>query len=1238
MNSTRLAANPRERLKFNVLARIFFCWVDPLFWLGCRRSLEVSDLYERPSEADSNELLAKFNKYWKLELKRKKYGGSPRMLLILFKMFWGYHFKQGLFLFLEVGCFITMSEMIGLLADYFTLSSPSIDDTRDAYLYAMGLALLSLAIVFFHAYNFHASYLLGMLTRITMTSALYQKILSLSQSTVSQKTIGHIVNLVSNDVHKFDLPFLFCHYYWIGPIHIVVVTYLLYLELQWSAFVATALVLLQIPLQLTIAYFSSKLRLNAAKMTDRRVKVMNEVISGIRVIKMYAWEYAFSNVVAAIRKSEIYLIAKYFMVQAIGLTCDTVTVSFIMFCLFTVYVNTPDAQITPRKVFIAFSFLSFLRISLLQTSISVIQQAAAVVAGRRIKNFLLLDELEQFLDSDSSNEYIALESLSSPNEEHTNIVKVQGLTASWSLDSDKLTLNDVSFTVNKEKPLLAIVGSVGCGKSTLLQCLLKELPALSGTVMVKGSVGAVYRQADVYLLDDPLSAVDAAVSRHLFERCISGILSDKIVILVTHQLQYLEQCDTVLGLKEGCIAVYGDTDEVLKDNSTIMELLADNVDKPSYDFNVRSASKAGLEESPFDNNEKDLEIELKANQLKADTAAAQKTSVPPEERAHGTVSTKTYIRYFLTGGGYLFTLVIVLIYLSTEANFVTADWWISNWAYCESDSNDSSSICSLTDNQRIGIYGGLIGSLAVFAGLRSTLFFFLMLNSARIVHNKMFARVLRAPILFFDTNPIGRVLNRFSKDVGFLDDELPFYFSLYLLLLVRFCAIMITASIANPLVLIAVGVVFIVSILFRWYYLNTARDIKRLEAMTRSPVYSHLSLTLQGLPTIRSYSMQTEAMNLFYKFQDQHTQASYLYIVTNRWFGMRLDVLSTLFITFVAFGSVPLSSTLDAGLVGLALTYSISLNGAFQGCIRSGTEVESFMVSAERVMAYGQLETESSLETDPSVSLSSEWPTKGHIELKDVSYCHSNEGPLVLKGITCDIKPSEKIGIVGRTGAGKSSLIGALFRLAEPTGSIKIDGVELSQLGLHDVRSNISIIPQDPVLFGASVRYNLDPFQEYDDDRIWKSLEQVQLKNVVDGLEGKLESDVSEGGANFSVGQRQLFCLARALLQNNTIIILDEATANVDLETDAIIQQVIRKQFSGSTVLTIAHRLDTVMDSNRIMVLRSGQLVEFDVPHLLLSDSSSYLSKLVQQTGAISDTKLRNIAFESYHKHSIEGQ
>lgn len=338
-----------------------------------------------------------------------------------------------------------------------------------------------------------------------------------------------------------------------------------------------------------------------------------------------------------------------------------------------------------------------------------------------------------------------------------------------------------------------------------------------------------------------------------------------------------------------------------------------------------------------------------------------------------------------------------------------------------------------------------------------------------------------------------------------------------------------------------------------------------------------------------------------------------MFLMTSRWFALRLDSICSIFITLTAFGCVLLRHGLEAGEVGLVLTYAVTLIGNFQWTVRQSAEVENMMTSVERVVEYTELKSEAPLETQQRPP--SDWPSQGMITFDRVNFFYSKDGPPVLKDINATFQAKEKVGIVGRTGAGKSSLVSALFRLAEPQGKIYIDGVVTSEIGLHDLRQKMSIIPQDPVLFTDSVRKNLDPFNQHTDEDLWKALEEVQMKSVVEELPGKLETVLAESGSNFSVGQRQLLCLARAVLRKNRILIIDEATANVDPRTDELIQKTIREKFRDCTVLTIAHRLNTIIDSDRILVLDSGTIQELDSPFALLQNKEGALYKMVQEMG-----------------------
>lgn len=395
-------------------------------------------------------------------------------------------------------------------------------------------------------------------------------------------------------------------------------------------------------------------------------------------------------------------------------------------------------------------------------------------------------------------------------------------------------------------------------------------------------------------------------------------------------------------------------------------------------------------------------------------------------------------------------------------------------------------------------------------------------------------------------------------------------------------------------------------------------------------MFSHLSSSLQGLWTIRALKAEDRFQKLFDAHQDLHSEAWFLFLTTSRWFAVRLDAICAIFVIVVAFGSLLLAKTLNAGQVGLALSYAITLMGTFQWGVRQSAEVENLMISVERVMEYTDLEKEAPWETNKHPP--PEWPSHGMIAFENVNFTYSLDGPLVLRHLSVVIKPEEKVGIVGRTGAGKSSLIAALFRLAEPEGRIWIDKYLTSELGLHDLRKKISIIPQEPVLFTGTMRKNLDPFNEYTDEELWNALEEVQLKEAVEDLPNKMETQLAESGSNFSVGQRQLVCLARAVLKKNRILIIDEATANVDPRTDEFIQKTIREKFAHCTVLTIAHRLNTIIDSDRIMVLDAGRLKEYGEPYILLQEKDGLFYKMVQQVGKTEAASLMETAKRVYFR------
>ncbi|XP_043284651.1 probable multidrug resistance-associated protein lethal(2)03659 [Venturia canescens] len=741
---------------------------------------------------------------------------------------------------------------------------------------------------------------------------------------------------------------------------------------------------------------------------------------------------------------------------------------------------------------------------------------------------------------------------------------------------------------------------------------------------------AVYADASIYLLDDPLSAVDAHVGKRIFSKCIERHLKGKTRILVTHQLQYLRNVDWIVVLEDGAVRAEGtyeelagmgvDFDRLLEVGSTQEE----NTSVPPSRSNSRRTScsslvSLGIGKKIDKDDEPDEVVEM---------------------RRRGNIKGRTYSSYFGAAGHGFLVFVVILLCVGAQLAASGSDYFVAQWVNMEELENRNKTLKlggqteihkSLWNaNTCFYVYSALNGLTLFITLARSFSFFEMCTRASRKLHDQMFRSISRAKMSFFHSNPSGRVLNRFARDIGAIDESLPPTMMDCVQNGLSLLGSIIVIGIANPWLMVPTLFIAIVSYYLRIIYWATSRSVKRLEGITRSPVYNHLNATLQGLGTIRSFDAAGVLTKEFDHHQDLHSSAWYMYLGVSRAFGFWLDLFCLLYITLVTMSFLVLRNNEDptstpGGKVGLAITQSIGLIGMFQWGMRQCAEFENQMTSVERVFEYSNVESEPPLESAPGKKPKDTWPEEGKVEFKNVHLRYSPLDPPVLKNLNFVVKPREKIGIVGRTGAGKSSLIQALFRLADVEGTIEIDGVDTSEMGLHDLRSKISIIPQEPFLFSGSMRFNLDPFGTYDDFRLLEALEEVELKEL------GLECSVNEGGSNLSVGQRQLVCLARAIVRNNPVLVLDEATANVDPRTDKLIQKTIRRKFENRTVLTIAHRLNTVMDNDRILLMDAGSVVEFDHPHILLQNTKSgYLYNMVQETGTSMAEALAEIAKANY--------
>eukprot|EP00546_Thalassionema_frauenfeldii_P010811 CAMPEP_0178930692 /NCGR_PEP_ID=MMETSP0786-20121207/21420_1 /TAXON_ID=186022 /ORGANISM="Thalassionema frauenfeldii, Strain CCMP 1798" /LENGTH=1417 /DNA_ID=CAMNT_0020607335 /DNA_START=51 /DNA_END=4304 /DNA_ORIENTATION=- len=720
----------------------------------------------------------------------------------------------------------------------------------------------------------------------------------------------------------------------------------------------------------------------------------------------------------------------------------------------------------------------------------------------------------------------------------------------------------------------------------------------------------------VLLMDDPLSAVDAHVADHLFTNAITGDVSKGLTrVLVTHHVHLLSRCDKVIVMKNGRIEHQGKYEDLVNQGVDF----AGAVDVSKVQDAGKETEGSLVEENETNEKEGEREETLLEQKQKAALKEKGKKLVSEEEREEGSVAGSAYIHY-ARAGGWIYASATIIIQGLGRAAEIMSSFWLSTWAF--QALNQGGTMTASETNYYLGIYAafGLLGVLGLT--LRSIAMAIHRLGASKKLHEDLTNRILRAPVAFFDVTPVGRVLNRFSADMDKIDLNLTQSLG-------QACSTVFNVLGAVGAIVAATKGTFLVPLIplgYLYYkvqkwFRKTSTELQRVNSVANSPIFADFSQTLSGTSTIRAFG----AENRFFK-NCQHSfdtmNASYVLVqLTNSWLGVRLDLLGGFIGAFIGGVAVATKSAefIPAGWLGLALSYAVEVTQFLKHGVRMIATIEAEMNSVERVLYYStQIEEESPEEVPEKDPPKGTWPTSGQIDIKNVSMRY-RDGPLVLKNLSLSVRGGEKIGVVGRTGSGKSSLMVVLFRISEieqDGGQIVIDNVDVGKIGTSSLRLNLSIIPQDPVMFSNTVRYNLDPFGTATDDELWEVLKKVQLAEVIALLPKGLEEEVSEGGENFSQGQRQLLCIARSLLRNPKILIMDEATASIDNTTDAMIQSMIRENFADATVLTIAHRLNTIMDSDRILVLDDGEIAEFDTPSNLLSKQNGVFRSLVDKNKA----------------------
>ncbi|KAH8100094.1 P-loop containing nucleoside triphosphate hydrolase protein [Cristinia sonorae] len=1143
---------------------------------------------------------------------------------------------------------------------------------------AIGLFLLQMLSSLCNHHFFYRSTTAGVLLRGGLITAIYDRSLHLTTRARTTLTNGKLVNHISTDVSRIDFCAGFFQMALTAPVQMAICLVLLLIYLGPSALTGFAFFVLCTPIQTKVMTRLMSLRHKSMMWTDKRAKLLQELLGGMKIIKYFSWELPYLKRIGEYRNNELKYIRSLLIIRggnnavAISLPVLASVLSFVTYAALGHQLNAAD-------IFASLTLFNLLRLPLMLLPMTLGAIADAQNAIKRLYDVFEAETIEEGRLTDEDMKHaIVVEDGSftwdspppeAPGKQKKEKGKAAMVEAAKPETTDKIFgLTNINLTI-PDGQLTAIVGPVGTGKTSLLEAMIGEMRKTSGTVKFKGSVAycpqtawiqnatvrdnicfgrpfeeakywkavrdacletdlemlpngdmtevgergislsggqkqrinicrAIYVDADIQIFDDPLSALDAHVGKSVFNNVFLNASAGKTRVLVTHALHFLPQVDYIYTVVEGKIAERGTYSELIANEGAFSRFIRD--------FGAKEETEEKEEEAVEEGEEGKKEEKPKK-------ATAGPALMQVEERNTGAVAGAIYKEYLKAGRGGIIIPSLLLCMVFLQGAQVMSSYWLVYWQ-------------EMKFNQPSGFYMGIYAAL----GISQTLGFFLLgycfalltFYSSRELHRAAIKRVMNAPMSFFETTPLGRIMNRFSKDIDTIDNLLGDAMRMFSSTLSNIVGAIILIAIVLPWFLIAVFTILGIYFWAAVFYRVSARELKRLDSILRSSLYSHFSESLSGLATIRAYGETDRFLEENRKRIDVENRAYWLTYTNQRWLGIRLDFLGILLTFVVSILAVGTRFSISPAQTGVVLSYIISVQQAFGWMVRQSAEVENNMNSVERIVHYAsELEQEAPHEL-PDQKPPAPWPSKGEVELRDVELKYRPELPSVLRGLSMRIAPGEKIGIVGRTGAGKSSIMTALYRLVELTsGSIVIDGVDISKVGLSDLRKGLAIIPQDPLLFSGTLRTNLDPFGQHDDAKLWDALKRSYLAEDVrhysveiddDTTLGartptsrfSLDSPVEDEGGNLSVGQRSLVSLARALVIDTKVLILDEATASVDYETDKKIQDTIATEFRDRTILCIAHRLRTIIGYDRICVMDAGTIAEFDTPANLFNISN----------------------------------
>ncbi|EYU46387.1 hypothetical protein ABFS82_04G046900 [Erythranthe guttata] len=1261
-------------------------WLNPLLSTGAKRPLDLKDIPLLAPKDRSKTNYKVLNSNWE-KMKAENPQKQPSLAWAILKSFWKEAARNAVFAGLNTLVSYVGPYLISYFVDYLGGKQTY---PHEGYVLA-GIFFSAKLVETLTTRQWYLGVdILGMHVRSALTAMVFRKGLRISSTARQNHSSGEIVNYMAVDVQRVGDYSWYLHDIWMLPFQIILALAILYKNVGIASVATLIATVISIVATVPVAKIQESYqdKLMAAK--DDRMRKTSECLRNMRILKLQAWEDRYRVKLEEMRSVEFKYLRKALYSQAFITFIFWSSPIFVSAITFGTCILL-GGQLTAGSVLSALATFRILQEPLRNFPDLVSMMAQTKVSLDRIAEFLQEEELQEDATislphgiSDvaieiKNGEFCWDQTSFTPTLSSVEVKVEKGMRVAVCgvVGSGKSSfLSCILGEIPKISGEVRICGSaayvsqsawIQSGnieenilfgspmdkakyKSVIHACSLKkDLELFShGDQTIIGDRGinlsggqkqrvqlarALYQDADVYLLDDPFSAVDAHTGSELFKEYIMTALGTKTVVFVTHQVEFLPAADLILVLKEGRIIQAGKYDELLQAGTDFSTLVSahneaieamefcnlpsqesDNIDPlnmltlmtkkiDSIGKTNADMAKKKVQEGVSPSDLKAIKEKKKAKRLR------KKQLVQEEERERGRVSMKVYLSYMTAAYKGLLIPLIIIAQTLFQVLQIASSWWMA-WANPQTvgDKPKTSSMVLIL------VYMALAFGSSVFVFIRAVLVATFGLAAAQKLFLKMIRTIFRAPMSFFDSTPAGRILNRVSIDQSVVDLDIPFRLGGFASTTIQLLGIVGVMTQVTWQILLLIIPMAIVCLWMQKYYMASSRELVRIVSIQKSPIINLFAESIAGAPTIRGFGQEKRFMKRNLHLLDSFTRPFFCSIAAIEWLCLRMELLSTFVFAFcmVLLVSLP-GGKIDPSMAGLAVTYGLNMNARLSRWILSFCKLENKIISIERIHQYCHIPSEAPILIDNSRPRPS-WPEEGTIELIDLKVRYKESLPVVLHGVSCVFPGGKKIGIVGRTGSGKSTMIQALFRLIEPTaGRIIIDNIDISTIGLHDLRNRLSIIPQDPTLFEGTIRGNLDPLGEHSDQEIWQALDKSQLGEIVREKELKLDTPVIENGDNWSVGQRQLVSLGRALLKQARILVLDEATASVDSATDNLIQKIIRTEFKDCTVCTIAHRIPTVIDSDLVLVLSDGRVAEFDTPGRLLEDNSSMFLKLVSE-------------------------